>query len=260
MNKQEGLVPFVIVILVALVIGGYLIYQKQFKSTSVPQTAKSIPAPTFPAFIYKQPTYLVSSSPTPAVSPELLPFNPGQIDGWKTYSTHGVFNLLQETIENNPSLYHGNIKVQYPENWILSEGKPPKEEVKCGLLLGVGLSKFDPNIPNEGEAPPDNSAYIMFWIKATNSAPNKLVSDVLENHFCPGATGGGKPVYDQDFNGYKAAYITTGRKIPHEIVFSVSPTTMMVIDIDFYDNHKNKPYSDETTEEIQKILSSIHIE
>lgn len=44
MNKQKGLAPILIVILIALTIGGYLIYQKQVKPVSVPQqTPQSSP-------------------------------------------------------------------------------------------------------------------------------------------------------------------------------------------------------------------------
>ena len=37
MGKQKGLAPILIVILIALAVGGYLYYQKQNKPTSVPQ-------------------------------------------------------------------------------------------------------------------------------------------------------------------------------------------------------------------------------
>ena len=37
MNKQKGLVPVLIVILIAVVVGGYFIYQKQAKLVVIPQ-------------------------------------------------------------------------------------------------------------------------------------------------------------------------------------------------------------------------------
>lgn len=55
---QKGFAPLVIIILIALALGGYLVYQKQFKSVVVPQPAS-------------QP------SPVPAISDD--------ITNWKTY-------------------------------------------------------------------------------------------------------------------------------------------------------------------------------
>lgn len=41
--KQKGLAPLVIIILIALALGGYLLYQKQFKPAVIPQSS---PIPT----------------------------------------------------------------------------------------------------------------------------------------------------------------------------------------------------------------------
>ncbi|MCL5784121.1 MAG: hypothetical protein M1142_02060 [Patescibacteria group bacterium] len=46
MNRQKGLAPILIVVLVTLIaVGGYLIYQKQFKLVPVPQSTQSSPSP-----------------------------------------------------------------------------------------------------------------------------------------------------------------------------------------------------------------------
>lgn len=45
MNKQKGLAPILIVLLIAVALGGYLIYQKQPKSF-VPQTTETSPSPS----------------------------------------------------------------------------------------------------------------------------------------------------------------------------------------------------------------------
>lgn len=45
MGKQKGMTPLVVVVLVAVTIAGYVIYQKQFKQVTAPQQVQSTPAP-----------------------------------------------------------------------------------------------------------------------------------------------------------------------------------------------------------------------
>lgn len=74
--REKGLAPIVIIILVALGVGGYLIYQNQTKVTSQPQSVIQ-PSP--------QPT-----EPTDATSTNSLPSpttaKPANKSGWKSYN------------------------------------------------------------------------------------------------------------------------------------------------------------------------------
>lgn len=61
MNRQKGIAPILIIILIAVAVGGYLLYQKQLKSVSVSQ-----------------------SSPSPVASP--VASSSAEIANWKTYT------------------------------------------------------------------------------------------------------------------------------------------------------------------------------
>lgn len=69
MNKQKGLAPILIVLLITAVVGGYLIYQKQFKPVTVPQVA-------------------VKPSPTPVST--AIATSSAEAANWKTYTNYGI--------------------------------------------------------------------------------------------------------------------------------------------------------------------------
>lgn len=89
--KQKGLAPILIIIIIASVLGGYLLYTKQIKPTSLPQ--KQIAAP--------------QSTPDETVNPDLKTVkSQASLIGanWKTYiDTHYGYSL------------------KYPKNWSLEE-------------------------------------------------------------------------------------------------------------------------------------------
>lgn len=71
MNKQKGLAPILIILLIALVVGGYLVYQKQTKPVVPQPVTQSAPNPV--------------TSPVASSSAETA--NPDSIGAkWKTYS------------------------------------------------------------------------------------------------------------------------------------------------------------------------------
>lgn len=75
---QKGIVPIVIILLIAAVIGGYLIYQKQFKSTpsaKYQQTTQSSVSPTSKASVTKP------ASPNPSSAQTSI----DQTDNWLIY-------------------------------------------------------------------------------------------------------------------------------------------------------------------------------
>lgn len=94
MDKQKGLAPILIVLLIALGIGGYLIYQKQAKPVSMPQqTTQSSPASSSD-----------SESTISAASP--APNGAGETANWKIYTdTQNGFSL------------------KYPSTWSFSGSK-----------------------------------------------------------------------------------------------------------------------------------------
>lgn len=84
MNKQKGLAPILIVFLIALTVGGYLLYQKQTK----------------PAVVLQPVTQPLSS---PVTSPTAT--NSAEMANWKTYTdAHGL-------------------SFEYPEDWSVSAGE-----------------------------------------------------------------------------------------------------------------------------------------
>lgn len=111
-NKQKGLAPILIVILIALVVGGYFIYQKQLKPVV-------------------QPT-------TPAVSPNKESTNSAEIVNWRTYtdmqfnysikypSTADIINYPTKASETPDLLgallidvYAGDTEVQAPGMYVI---------------------------------------------------------------------------------------------------------------------------------------------
>lgn len=90
--KQKGFAPILIVLLVALGIGGYLIYQKQAKPIPVPQ-----PSPS--------PVTTPASSPTAsssATSP--VPDGSGETVDWKTYISKDKSVLFMYPIDAKVTL------------------------------------------------------------------------------------------------------------------------------------------------------------
>lgn len=107
MNKQKGLAPILIVILIALAIGGYLIYQKQTKPVSVSQP-------------------VTQSSPSSAVSP--VPNGTGETTNWKTYT-------------NKEYGYY----LKYPSSWIINEEatkSPVFSKIKINLNESSDIPSF----------------------------------------------------------------------------------------------------------------------
>lgn len=82
MNRQKGLVPILIVILIALAVGGYFVYQNQTKP------------------VVSQP--ITQSSPIPVTSPTAT--NPADMANWKTYIS-----------------IDGKYSIQYPEDYTIEE-------------------------------------------------------------------------------------------------------------------------------------------
>ncbi|MCL5784114.1 MAG: hypothetical protein M1142_02025 [Patescibacteria group bacterium] len=100
-NKQKGLAPILIIILIAVaIIGGYLIYQKQFKSISSSQSSP-IPAEipfiaTFNDCIKSVGSKVVESYPKQCESGEGKIYieeikDPIDISNWKEIDTHSGF-------------------------------------------------------------------------------------------------------------------------------------------------------------------------
>ena len=80
MKNQRGLAPIVIIFLIALGVGGYLVYQNLTKTTSQPQSVtQPSPTPT-------EPTETTETSPLP--SPTTA--KPANKSGWKIYSDNKI--------------------------------------------------------------------------------------------------------------------------------------------------------------------------
>lgn len=112
MNKQKGIAPILIVILIALALGGYLLYQKQFKPVSVLQ-----PSPS--------PVTSPEASSSATASPESTGIretaNPDSIvANWKTY-------------ENKPFFY----QIKYPSNWIVQNVLYGQSLTEGDSLIGI---------------------------------------------------------------------------------------------------------------------------
>lgn len=81
MNKQKGLAPILIILLIALGIGGYLIYQKQTKPVAVPQQ---------------------TSEPTPVSASNSKSTNSAETANWKTYD-------------------NSKLSISYPSSWLVDD-------------------------------------------------------------------------------------------------------------------------------------------
>lgn len=182
-------------------------------------------------------------------------------ENWETFSTEGIFGLTQEILEEYPSVFNGNLSFSYPKSWnlrIRENGPVFSNGKKYGVFLGFSLEKSHPNYSSPGELPPENSAYMIFRFKITNLTSNQLIEN-FPSEFGHGSLSD-KPVKDVILNGFEAAEIIRDQEFPNSIVFSISPTTVIVIDTDFFDNDEDKVYSEETIKEINGILDSIKIQ
>lgn len=104
MNKQKGLAPLLIIILIAVSLGGYLIYQKQFKPISVSQ---------------------FSPTPFPTISDETVYTEASRSANWKTYN-------------NNVFKY----KISYPSDWKVEDSETQYLEDQNGAKHPVGMTKL----------------------------------------------------------------------------------------------------------------------
>lgn len=166
--------------------------------------------------------------------------------------------------QNHPIIPSGRLEFSYPSEWVLNINKNNFFDEECFLWTGVVLTKNDPNYPDIqdlGSTP--NSASISFYLKNTNKSPDELVSNYYDN-FCSGDVSDVK-VFEKLFHGNKAAYLMRDHPtIPYAIVFSISPTAIMLIEIEYsavspYDKDYNAEYDKKTLDEIKGITKSIKI-
>ncbi len=183
---------------------------------------------------------------------------------WKTYTSSEGFNLEYISNQNHPIIPPGMLEFSYPSEWVLNINKNNFFDEECFLWTGVVLTKNDPDYPDIqdlGSTP--NSASISFYLKNTNKSPDELVSNYYDN-FCSGDVNDIK-VFGKSFHGNKAAYLIRDHPtIPYAIVFSISPTAVMLIDIEYsavfsYGKDYNVEYDKKTLDEIKGIMKSIKI-
>ena len=120
--KQKGLAPILIVLLIALGVGGYLIYQKQIKPVNITQqTTQSTPAPT--------------SNPESTTSAD--------ISNWKTY-TNDKLKLsfkhpesYKQEIINEPTRY--SIYLTKDTVYTVGGGQAGGNVLQKGTVISVTL-------------------------------------------------------------------------------------------------------------------------
>lgn len=100
MNRQKGIAPILIVLLIAAAVGGYLIYQKQTKTAIMPST-------------------LVRTSPNPVASS--VATSSAETTNWKTYRAPGYIGIKVKYPADKLS---GDI-TEHMEN---SKDKPTQDE------------------------------------------------------------------------------------------------------------------------------------
>lgn len=119
MNKQKGLAPVLIVILIALIVGGYLLYQKQTKPVVFQPVAQPSPSP------------VISSAPTGA----------GETANWKTYTNKNLsFKYPSEWSVNGVVITSNSPKVRMvvapKDSTLMNECmERTGEETKNGLIV-----------------------------------------------------------------------------------------------------------------------------
>ena len=134
MNKQKGLAPILIIILIAVMaVGGYLLYQKQIKPVAVPQF-----------------------SPSPVVSPVISPIASSSADtaNWKTYTNSKYGFTLK---------YPQNLSVKETSNIIIFNAVGNKDNETVFALIVYenpnNLSLKDYETKNTGESGMGPSVY-----------------------------------------------------------------------------------------------------
>ncbi|MBI4035544.1 hypothetical protein HY383_01220 [Candidatus Daviesbacteria bacterium] len=175
MNQQKGLAPILIVLLIALGIGGYLIYQKQAKPV-VPQPVTSPAAPnsaetanpdsigvnwkTYDNKIYslKIPPDWKINSGVGGIGPVLSPIDKS-INGWILIQPLlGKGDLEKIAQENSVSLNASGIndvKLVSQQNLLIDGHKAIKQELIRGTLPEVTLligNVIDKNTGDQGLA------------------------------------------------------------------------------------------------------------
>ncbi len=123
MNSQKGLTPLLIILLIALAVGGYLLYQNQTKPVSISQPS---PTPT---------TRPVVSNPVETANPDSIGA------GWKTYQNTKVgFVLKYPSRYPQPGLPSGRVD----NSLVSASGKEDNTEIIFGETStdAIGLVVF----------------------------------------------------------------------------------------------------------------------
>lgn len=114
MNRQKGIAPILVVILIAVAVGGYLLYQNQTKPVVVPQ-------------LVTQP------SSSPVANP--VSTDSAEIANWKTYTDKNF-----------------GYSVDYPDNWqVIAMKDAPAGFVRIQRVSGLGVHgnfETSPDNPN----------------------------------------------------------------------------------------------------------------
>lgn len=152
-TNQKGLAPILIVILIAAGLGGYLIYQKQTRSTPAPQ-------PT------------TQPSPSPAASP--VQTDTGETANWKTYKNQ-------------------HYSFRYPKNWTIVASDsdqrlfPPGEDIE-GIGYRIWMLTLDKSRGVDISAPVGTKkeiAHRVFERKVEDIIIDDIKSIKVENDVLP---------------------------------------------------------------------------
>lgn len=107
MTKQKGIAPILIVILIAIALGGFLIYQKQTKPILLPQ-----------------------QTPQPAANPIDVHIPSGETTGWQIYTNKD----------------YGYV-INYPSDWILISESEDAHYIQIYGTKATKFSQVSPNNP-----------------------------------------------------------------------------------------------------------------
>ena len=252
MNRQKGSILLVVLVALVAVTGiGFIVWKNP--QLMVKQKPIITPPPPF--------------SPPPASES-------GSTAGWKTYTTRNYYNISSKILEQLPSLSRGNFQFNYPSGWTVQDDtgasiiRPKLNVASTGItLLKPNLSQ-DKSVPDE---PTKNMAIIDFFLKEIqpSSLPLNITLYEILSSFYENFGIGKSPSFnyllkENVIDNLPAQYQyrtieevnSPQGSFPERILVGLSPTTILYIEIDFFNYGKDKVYSENTIKEINQILST----
>lgn len=184
---------------------------------------------------------------------------------WKIYNTIGTFGLSDKILSDHPNLETGNLQVKYPTNWYAQAVE--EEGPSTSLITFLHLIKSNQSKDTSAVDEPTKNLVIMdFKLYTVNRSPMEVAGRFKEE-LGYDIQVQSSVIEEGSFNGYPAAYIYEDvgtvspekEKYPLNVICSISPSTLLIIETQYFDYKKDVGYTSKTIDEINIVLNTINI-